>query len=88
MKYLPEDILKLDLDSLKDRIVFQVVNTKENKEMIDLCPHREFMDLSIVYRVIVRIEETGVSGFIVTNDIASVDDISEKLLYSLDVKNT
>ena len=88
LKYLPEDILKLDLASMKDRIIFQVVNTKENREMIELCPHREFMDLSIVYRVIVRIDETGVSGFLITHDVASVDDIPEKLLYSLAMKNT
>ena len=77
MKYLPEDVLKLDLAALKDKIVFQVVNTKENQEMIDLCPHRDFMDLTIVYRVIVSIGESGVSGFLITHDIANIEDLSE-----------
>jgi hypothetical protein len=88
MKYLPEDVLKLDLAALKDKIVFQVVNTKENQEMIDLCPHREFMDLTIVYRVIVSIDESGVSGFLITHDIADIEELSEKLLFSLAKKNT
>ena len=31
LKYLPKDILELDIASMKDKIVFQVVNTKENQ---------------------------------------------------------
>ena len=88
LKYLPDDILKLDLATLKDKIVFQVVNTNENKEMIALCPHRNFMDLTVVYRVIVNIDHTGVSGFLITNDIANAEDLSEKVLYQLAKKNT
>ncbi len=88
MKYLPENVLNLDLAALKDKIVFQVVNTNENQEMISLCPHRDFMDLTIVYRVIVSIDDSGVSGFLITQDIADVEDMSEKLLYDLAKKNT
>ncbi len=88
LKYLPKDILDLDLASMKDRIVFQIVNTKANEEMIALCPHRNFLDLTIVYRVIVNIDETGVSGFLMTNDIANAEELSEKVLFQLAKKNT
>ena len=88
IKFLPEDILKLDFDSLKEKIVFQIVNTKENKEMIKHCPHREFMDLSVVYRVIVNVDEHGVSGFLITYDIAKAEDLSEEYLFRLAKKNT
>ena len=88
LKYLPDNILELDISSLKDRIVFQIVNTRDNKEMIDHCPHRAYMDLTIVYRVILNIDETGVSGFLITNDIASAENMPEKLLYQLAKKNT
>ena len=88
LKYLPDDILKIDVSSMKDKIIFQVVNTNENKEMIDLCPHRKFLDLTIVYRVIIKIDETGVSGFLITNDIAEAEELTEKVLYQLAKKNT
>ena len=88
LKYLPKDIMTLDFTTIKNKIVFQVVNTKENSEMIELCPHRNIMDLSIVYRVIVSVDENGVSGFLITNDIAEAEDLSEKLLFSLAKKNT
>jgi len=88
LKYMPEDVMKLDFAAMKEKIVFQVVNTKENQEMINLCPHRDFMDLSIVYRVIVNVDEHGVSGFLITHDIANVEDLTEALLYRLAKKNT
>ncbi|MCR5383122.1 MAG: DUF5688 family protein [Saccharofermentans sp.] len=88
LKYLPDDILKIDVSSMKDKIIFQVVNTNENKEMIDLCPHRKFLDLTIVYRVIIKIDDTGVSGFLITNDIAEAEELTEKVLYQLAKKNT
>jgi len=88
LKYMPEDVMKMDFEAMKEKIVFQVVNTKENREMIELCPHRDFMDLSVVYRVIVNIDDHGVSGFLITNDIANVEEISESVLFRLAKKNT
>ena len=88
LKYLPKDILELDLASIKDKIVFQVVNTKENREMIALCPHRNFMDLTVVYRAITNVDDEGVSGFLITNDIAKAEDLTEKTLYAMAKKNT
>lgn len=88
LKYLPKDILELDLTALKDKIVFQVVNTRENQEMIALCPHRKLMDLTVVYRAITNVDEEGVSGFLITNDIASAEDLTEKALYAMAKKNT
>lgn len=88
LKYLPKDILELDIASMKDKIVFQVVNTKENQEMISLCPHRNFMDLTAVYRAITNVDENGVSGFLITNDIAKAEDLTEKALYAMAKKNT
>ena len=46
------------------------------------------MDLTIVYRVIMNVDKEGVSGFLITNDIASLEEMSEELLYHLAKKNT
>ena len=88
LKYIPEDAYNLDFATMKDKIVFQVVNTKHNKEMIALCPHRNFMDLTVVYRVVLNVDDEGVSGFLITHDIAKIDDLSENLLFKLALENT
>ena len=88
LKFIPEDVMNIDFAKLKDKIVFQIVNTNENKEMINLCPHRSFLDLTIVYRVIVNLDNDGVSGFLVTNDIARLEELSENILFALALENT
>ena len=88
LKYLPKDIMSFDFASIKDKIVFQIVNTRHNKEMIALCPHRTLMDLTVVYRVVLSVDNDGVSGFLITHDIAKIEDLSEKLLYGLALENT
>lgn len=88
LKFIPEAIKKIDFSELKDKIVFQIVNTEKNSEMIALCPHRKFMDLTIVYRVVLSVDKEGVSGFLITHDIARVENLPEDMLYSLAKKNT
>lgn len=88
LKYIPEEVMKIDFAELRDKIVFQIVNTEQNSEMIALCPHRKFMDLTIVYRVVLNVDKDGVSGFLITHDIARAEDLTEDTLYSLAKKNT
>ena len=88
LKYIPEEAFDLDFSSVKDKIIFQVVNTRHNKEMIALCPHRDFMDLTVVYRVVLNVDSDGVSGFLITHDIAKMEDLTENLLFGLAMENT
>ena len=44
---------------LEKRVVFQLVNTENNRELLSKIPHREFLDLSIIYRVIYKFCEEG-----------------------------
>jgi hypothetical protein len=88
LKMLPEDVMKYDFESMKSRIIFQVVNTEHNREMIAQCPHRNIMDLTVVYRVVLSVDEDGVSGYLITNDIARLENKTEEELYELAMKNT
>lgn len=88
IKYVPKNILSLDFSKVKDKIVFQIVNTQDNVAMLLKCPHRNFEDLSVVYRAITNISDTGVSGFLITNDIAEVEDLTEEDLYKCAFENT
>ena len=88
IKYIPKNILSLDFSKVKEKIVFQIVNTADNVEMLIKCPHRNFEDLSVVYRAITGISNSGVSGFLITNDIAEVEGLSESELYKYAFENT
>ena len=51
----------VDVDSImrdaNEKIVFQLINTEQNKTFLEQVPHREFQDLSIVYKVIISADK-------------------------------
>ncbi len=48
-----------DLDEIKHRVVYRLVNTAMNKELLEKCPHINVLDLSIIFQVIVCNHESG-----------------------------
>ena len=78
----------LDFDSAKDNIVFQLVNTEQNKEMLKGVPNRPFQDLSIIYRWVVSVDESGIASAVVRNNLAEKLGLSEEQLFNLAVENT
>lgn len=82
------DIPAIRLASAKDNIVFQFVNTKQNKSLLAGVPHREFLDLSIIYRWVVKIDPAGIQNTIVSNSLAEKMGMSEEQLYKAAVTNT
>lgn len=76
-------------ENIKEKIVFQIINTEQNREMLANIPHREFLDLSIIYRMIVDMnEEHGVASAIITNELSSKFALDEIELFKLAVVNT
>ena len=74
--------------TLKNNIVFQFVNTEQNKELLKSIPHREFQDLSIIYRWVIKIEVKGIQSTIINNDLANKFNLTEQQLYDLAYINT
>lgn len=81
--------MNLDMAEAKDNIVFQLINTEQNREMLSDMPHREFQDLSIIYRWVVSVHDDGaIESATVTNNLAESLGCTEKDLYELAVENT
>ena len=78
----------LDFDTAKDNIVFQVINTMQNEDMLRDMPHREFQDLSIIYRWVVSVDERGVQSSVVRNSFAQEIGMTEEQLFKCAVENT
>lgn len=75
-------------DDLEENVTFQFVNTAKNEEYLKKVPHREYHDLSIIYRVVHMQESGTVFGYPVTNAISKRKGISEGRLYDLAYANT
>lgn len=75
-------------DCAKDKIVFQLINTEQNREMLANMPHREFKDLSVIYRMAVKINGEGIASTPIHNGFAETLGFSEDQLFKLAAENT
>lgn len=96
LEEIVDDIIKHTLDnanmsfkmpSSKEELLNKcfciVINTEANKEWLKKLPHREIMDLSIVYKYLVgENDEKGFATTPVTNELAESFDVSEEELYN------
>lgn len=78
----------LNFDEVKHRIVYKLVNTEKNKELLEDVPHMEFMDLSVVFQCLVTQEEVGAAFILIHNVHMKLWDVSTAELYQIAEKNT
>lgn len=81
-------IPSVDAKNAKDYIVFQLVNTEQNREMLESMPHREFQDLSIIYRWVVKVDQDGIHSAKVDDRLAKQFGFGEEQLFEFAAKNT
>lgn len=84
----PRDEVNLQLKEKKDAIVMNLINTKRNQGLLREVPHRNIMDLSVIYRMIVRQEDTGLMTILVDNRIMEEMELTQEELERLAYANT
>lgn len=88
MKDAPDILPSVDMEKAKDNIVFQLINTEQNKLLLADAPNRQFQDLSIVYRWVMKVEDAGIQSAVIRNPLAKQLGFSEEELFKLAVENT
>lgn len=78
----------LDINTAKDNIIFQLVNTAQNEDLLKNLPHRGFQDLSIIYRWVVSVDEKGISSTVINNNLARSLGMEEEQLFKAAAENT
>lgn len=63
-----------------ERVVYQIIGTERNKSRLVNLPHKELLDLSVIYRVIIDTDCESTESFLVSNGICNKYSISEKEL--------
>lgn len=75
-----------DYGSVCKGIKARLVNTEKNRERLDCLPHRDFLDLSLVYCVELSVGE-GVGSITIDNNHAAMWGVSEEQLFEQAVSN-
>ena len=77
-----------DYGYVKDRIVYRLVNRKANQELLEKAPFRPFLDLAIVYYVMVEAAESGTAAMMVCKEHQELWQVTEEELYQRACRNT
>lgn len=78
----------LNYESVKRSVVYKLINTEKNKELLEDIPHIEFLDLSIVFQCMVAQEELGTASILIHNVHLKLWDVSVEKLYQAAKENT
>lgn len=77
----------------KDNIIFRLVYEKDNRNLLQIVPHRKFLDLAIIYFVSKENynennELNTIDTYLITNDMLKNTNLTEKNLYRMALSNT
>lgn len=75
-------------DNVHDRICGYVVNTARNEEFLKDKPHKEILDLSMVFIFVAGVTDDTYKTISVTNELAESWDVTADDLYEEACKNT
>lgn len=77
----------LDYEWVKTHISIRLINTQENKNYLENLPHRDYLNLSIIYVCIIENEIFGEGCVVIKNEHLSSWKASEKDLYEAALRN-
>lgn len=81
-----EDIT--DFEQMKQKICYKLINTRMNSELLSTAPHRNYLDLAIVYYIPFSLTDNGLATITVTDSLAHIWGTDEETLYKLACSNT
>ncbi len=76
-----------DINIVKPHIYSIICNTEKNKDALAERPHKDFDDLSVYYRVMLKKGEDGTFSFAITNDNLKMWNISVDELHEIAAEN-
>lgn len=78
----------LNYECARESVIYKLVNTEKNKELLEDVPHIEFFDLSIIFQYLIANESFGTASILIHNAHMKLWDISVDELYRDAKENT
>lgn len=78
----------LDYEKIKENIVFKLINTDMNKELLEDVPSISYLDLSVVFCLALRIENEELTTILIHNEHIKKWNVSVDELYNISLRNT
>lgn len=75
-------------EEIQDRIIYRLVNRDSNTGMLEVIPHREVLDLAVIYLVLVDVNAYGTATMLIRQEHQALWGITEEELYRRARENT
>lgn len=83
------DIKRLiNADTIKGNIILVLINAENNEELLKTVPHKDFLDLAVIFRWVIKRNDNVFNSTIITNDIAKMLKLNSDELFTLAKENT
>ena len=84
----PQTTIINKINNVYENVLPRLVNKQTNYQLLSDCPHRDFLDMAIVYYIEERdINNNGIMAIKVTNDMLQLKNLSEENLYKHAIQN-
>ncbi len=70
-------------DSIRDKIVFKLIHTEKNHELLRKIPHIDLLDLSIVFYALLDLNSQGTATMTIGNEHMKCWDVTKEELFAL-----
>lgn len=87
MEHFPAYPLQ-SFDMVMDKVVYRLVNKEKNTERLHNIPYVDYMDLAVIFCIVLDETREGIASVTVTNDMMKCWNISIEELYGIAHKNT
>lgn len=81
-RFIPIDLAEkiVNFEEVKENIFSKIINTADNKVLLEDRPHTEFEDLSITYHIMISSDISGTASVPITNSMAEEYGVTAKEL--------
>lgn len=85
MRTLEQEVLK---KIAKKSLFVRLINTERNESLVEQSISKEFLDLSAVVRVVLKMDKEGMTSKILSKEDAEMLGMTEEEIYAAALKNT
>ena len=80
--------IKVSEHIVKKSLFVKLVNTERNRELVEQSISKEFLDLSAIVRVVLKMDKEGMTSKILSKEDAEMLGMTEEEIYAAALKNT
>lgn len=77
-----------DFNLAKTKVAYKVIHYEKNRDLLKDLPHIPYLDLAIVFYLLLETTEKGAATILITNEMLRYWDISLEHLYQIALVNT